>query len=528
MPYRCTAEFCDARYTEVSEGGSCKVCNELLDEIALKWTPAMEPKVLGSYLLVPRSALNKEQKKEQKAKAEQEKKERAEKKKNKNVPLGRLRSNGVVERPRGLLLNAPLEDESERPQAVSDRVQQWIGFIGNYDAQTRIETPEQVIVRDSLPMSELFSSRALMKLHEGAGSSIAARRVFLLAFALHIPSLKMQSLLDNRGRAIKLADLVGKRNVGAYKAAIEEEKNSKEYREAVVRAGVKTYSGLGLTWTKPKHLVVGGSSGAGKTFGSKTIFKALQKHSSDETLRHFFFTGNSREPAVKYIVSVDGGDARATSQIRSIVLQCALALGYKGISDLHSNTEGLDIKNKIKAAAFHPESRVHVVEPRTFSNFLQETYSKIVVDPARVVFCMVETDPGVIRLQGESRAWYDYQRNAPPSPDYIQLNNEKVGCESKEYSDGGLSWGFARSESARAGYVTHTRKKGVAPLAVVLKNNSVVKGNTVSYAINPDVTIAYSKLGTKSVFGTGGNKTLMFDELSIRELKFDPNKTTQK
>jgi hypothetical protein len=368
----------------------------------------------------------------------------------------------------------------DRSTLVKSRLVKWVR--DSHDSIDKYAAPSIDEVFDhSLARQELYSG-VKKKSVEGA------RKRFILKFAETLEAMKETDFKANHTSTIKLARLVG--DLRSYKAAIAEEKDSQAFRAAVVMAGVQAYSGLGQKWTEPKHLIIGGSSGAGKTYGAKTIIKALMKHSiTDEGLKKIFF--RSGRTTIKHFVSVDGGDARAVSQIRKMVLQCALALGYRGIEDLHKHTK-LDIKDQIKAAAFHGSSRVHVVEPRTFSDIYNEKYSDIRSrhHRDRVIFCMVQTDSGVIKKQGESRAWYDYSNEQRfMKPEDLDINNPNPGCESKKYSDAGLTWGYDRSRGALDSYVKSLSKAGHQPIVVTLENSSSIdEYGKIRYS-NPKVRI---------------------------------------
>lgn len=403
-------------------------------------------------------------------------------------------------------------------EQASAMVLWWSQFLDKYDTivdpDTRsIQTQHVEMYKQRVTVETLFGSTNVQTfLHKNTVVSTEKREQFLREFAQHlltVPTASEENTRAGRGENAKLIGLealVG--NLKLYKRALEEERNSPAYRNAVVMLGVQNYAkeSVAQNWTLPKHFVVGGSSGAGKTFGTRTILRLLIRTAqSTPRLKDAFYTdGGPKNPTpgqttkVKYIVSVDGGDARAASQIRKMVLQCALVLGYKGITDLHSNSSVLDIKDHIKEAAFAPGSVVHVVEPRTFSDMRIETYNKIVEDPKRVVFCIVNTPPEVIQNQGVKRAWYDLSKGSPKST-YIQINNPNVGCESKKYSAGGLEWGARKSENALSKYIRDCGSKKLTPVVVVLNNNARVVSDEVKYS-KPNLGIYFGQMTTS--FGT--------------------------
>jgi hypothetical protein len=340
----------------------------------------------------------------------------------------------------------------------------------------------------SLDISQVFKEPEQLKLYRGThGGTKFARVTFMERFAEHLSKISDSNTKQHNDDTIGLEKLVGGEvNLGYYKAAIEEERDSSAFRAAVVMAGVLAYKELVPDWKKPKHLIIGGPSGAGKTFGAKTIIKELFKYSREELLEGMFY-GDGHGNPIQYFVTVDGGDSRATSQIRKMVLQCALARGYKGIKDLHKYSK-VDIKDQIKTAAM--ASNVHVVEPRTFAAF-GENYNSIVKDSSRVVFCMVETAEDVIQVQGISRAWFDYSREAALMPSDIQINNPDTRCESKEYKAGlcGLYYSMGVNESKRAMNEYWDDEKAGARLQVKVMNNAVVKNGEIDRSIPPAIKL---------------------------------------
>jgi hypothetical protein len=337
-----------------------------------------------------------------------------------------------------------------------------------------------------------------------AGRKQAFRKEFLEKFGAHLRSKQNDLTWGSgcNGKTILLKDLVGAPNVALFTSAIEEEMRSAQFRDAVVLHGVDAYADTAstLNWSKAKHFIVGGSSGAGKTFGAKTIMKALNfcaayelgldPHSRFQLKSPKGTGGNSQATrnlcdalfveghgvkSIANVVSVDGGDTRAVSQIRGITLQAALLLGYKGIADIYDKTGKMDMKDAIKAAA--AKAKAHVIEPRTFASGA-ENYDQTVLEPMRTIFSMVYTDDDVIETQGDGRAWYDFKKKhdvplLPLNPN----KRDRIGCESKTYSAGplGISRFLGRkfSEKVLDDFVQAYKKMVRAyPLCVELINNS--------------------------------------------------------
>lgn len=407
----------------------------------------------------------------------------------------------------GRLYKRMLEDVKNLPlpQQVARVVEWWAKCIDQYDVVLqpntfRLLTQRVKLYGEPITVETLFGAENVrVHLHKDAVDTKVKRQAFFQKFVAALPRVPVA---NGQNALITVEELVGPGNLKAYKDALKEERDSPAYRNRVVMLGVENYQleSNDQQWALPKHFVVGGSSGAGKTFGTRTILRLLMRTArKDERLEKAFFGHGPRGlrmAKVKYIVSVDGGDARSASQVRKMILQCALVLGYKGIKDLHKQSSVLEIKDHIKNAAFADGSNVHVVEPRTFSDFTVETYDKITIDAAKTVYCIVNTPAEVIRVQGERRAWYNLAKKPPPSVSYIQINNPDPGCESKAYSDGGLEWGARKSEQAVTEYIRECEKRGHTPVVVVLNNQASVANGNITYT-RPNLGVYYGPLKTK-------------------------------
>lgn len=409
----------------------------------------------------------------------------------------------------------------ERPsvEVLEERIRDSIPHVDDYDVElggpnglTYVKRAPLVVRGQRISIEEVFpSAAARAALGCDAVSRSEAREAFLTRFADVLRARPEAPPRDEIG-AIALQDLLGgSANVRLYTRAIAEENDSAAFRAAVVLSSVRAFREEIelLDWTLPKHLIIGGPSGAGKTFATKTILRALMRyaHVAPELERSLYVTeqdgsrssgAHGRPQPVPFIVGVDGGDARATSQIRKLVLQAALVLGYVGISDLHAKTKALDIKDAIKAAAFHPSSRVHVVEPRTFANVLDESYGRVARERVRSrgIFCLVDTPADVIRFQGEGRAWY---RKGPKDAETFSLNNADVGCESKAYNAEHLETGRHMSRNAHVEYVTSAVDNGRVPISVLYDNIAKLAGGSVDYG-PPNIEIHYGPFHSRRGF----------------------------
>ncbi len=406
---------------------------------------------------------------------------------------------------RGLIERSTLE-------VLEERIRESIPYVDDYDVDlggpnglTYVKRRPLVVRGQLVSILDVFPAGALAALEEGTSNRREERVTFLSRFA-DVLRARPEAPPAGGAAAISLQQLLGgAANVRLYTRAIIEENNSAAFRAAVVLASVEAFRDEIelLDWTLPKHLIIGGPSGAGKTFATKSILRALMRyaHLAPELTRSVYVTeqvgsrssgAHGKPTPVPFIVGVDGGDARATSQIRKLVLQAALVLGYVGISDLHAKTASLDIKHQIKEAAFHTASRVHVVEPRTFANVLNESYASVARERVRErgIFCLVNTPDDVIRFQGEARAWYDFGNKGLKVADEVSLNKADIGCESKEYSDANLDIGRNFSRNAHVKYMDDAVARGRVPVSVLFDNRARLVGGVVAYEL-PNIEIHY-------------------------------------
>ena len=142
---------------------------------------------------------------------------------------------------------------------------------------------------------------------------------------------------------------------------------------------------------------------------------------------------------------MDGGVEREVSQMRQLVLQTALSLGFKGIEDLEKKTEPKNSKNKAikiksyieKAAGKH--KGLHLAIPATFTNLgigrirqyakrknVQQIFSRIIGGKTAAENARFKR---TVERLGNERAWFRGVFNAIA----FKINNLRIGCESKKY-----------------------------------------------------------------------------------------------
>ncbi len=152
-----------------------------------------------------------------------------------------------------------------------------------------------------------------------------------------------------------LEEFFGKQGAALYKLALQEERYTKEYMNAVFQES--TTHSEGAKWKTRPVVIVAGPSACGKsTAATAAIDQANTLLPTDQEDQ----SGND-------IVAADGGVAREISQMRKLAIQVSVEHGFSGVEDLHSKSNVLsDVKDCILEAAYATES-LGVVIPETFA-----------------------------------------------------------------------------------------------------------------------------------------------------------------
>lgn len=130
---------------------------------------------------------------------------------------------------------------------------------------------------------------------------------------------------NNPDKAVTtLENFLGPEHKELFKLALEEERYSKEYMNAVLSKAAKDYQAD--EWNTKPIIVVGGASSTGKTVASKNVARAVLPLVDKKP---------NASSVCNYLVAVDGGDFREVSQMRKLMIQASIAQGFTGISDLH-------------------------------------------------------------------------------------------------------------------------------------------------------------------------------------------------
>lgn len=341
--------------------------------------------------------------------------------------------------------------------------EEWVQHIGEYELS---QEAQAILQRESVEPTEEFDAHQAVQsllstdeskdlLYTGAFAEgeeqTNARDTFLRYLEGRHLNLPQENAKPRPTTDIK--SFLGEEGVRLYKAAVNEEMRSRSFRDAVFLKSVQHYEGD--KWDKKLVLWVGGPSASGKTYGASSAVKAMaEKMPSLE--------GDS---SGNYVVSVDGGIEREVSQMRQMLLQAALAKGYKGISDLHANTK-LSVKEYIKEAALK-EDNLSLVIPETFAESAllkrfdaagayKENEMRAYHQDPRIIqaFSEVIAESGKeerfktsVKHMGEGRAWFSERDEF--DDDNIKMNNREIGCESKVYDSKGFFIGRYASEQAR-------------------------------------------------------------------------------
>jgi hypothetical protein len=279
----------------------------------------------------------------------------------------------------------------------------------------------------STQLNNIFGQKALEKLYVGCTEPTKqAREKFLdsLESLRTSPSNQENKSFDT---TITLEQLLGKAGVEQYKQAIKEERNSKSFRAAILYKA--TQERPGPPWQQRMMLWIGGPSGCGKSFSANSLLNRIAKDMPVDD--------NKAKDSKNYLVAVDGGIERDLSQMRKMVLQLALSQGYKGIQDLHKNTE-FKLKGHLKKTALE-RNDISLIIPDTFvSGFVNKL--KNILDfsqqkGTKAIFARIkgpakkgEQFQQTVKALGDKRAW------AKEFNSEIEINHSKLGCESKEYN----------------------------------------------------------------------------------------------
>lgn len=235
-----------------------------------------------------------------------------------------------------------------------------------------------------------------------------------------------------------------------YKLAVKEEVNSQSYMYAVFCQSVEKVSSQEREELAPITYITG-PSGSGKSTAAKAAQKVLDRRRMKTCSGKGASTSDSQGT---YSLSIDGGIARAVSQIQKTAIHLSLNLGYPGVRDVYSKGKSIEkVKKRLwDVAKISPHLRAIV--PLTLSDyFLPKSWGRRIMEESKAlkrpmfIFRVEGDDPKtfqtVVEDMGERRAWF----TGKAVKKNIDANNKKLP-ESKPYNPVGFIPGQVGSKSA--------------------------------------------------------------------------------
>jgi len=351
-----------------------------------------------------------------------------------------------------------------------ENLAQWVTQIDQYQ---QVKPDGTKIGKDLTKINALLpvGGDAREKLNTGTHDGSTQARIEFLTF-LHNKILIEPDKQAKNASPIEIKELLGEHGMNLYKAAINEERNSQNFREAVFVNSCNHYEGL--KWEKKMVLWVGGPSASGKSFGAQAIINQVEykmpkeianaKAKKDTTGKILI----SAQGSVEYeydepgndVISIDGGIEREVSQMRQMLLQVALSKGYIGVENLDKTK--LNTKKYVQKAA-ETTDNLSMVIPNTFANPFKKRKNKLRMasfednDNIEQFFSIVDGEKGLetqfqdtVFHSGTTRAWYDPNTQGNFEPTKIKMNNTNIGCESKVYDPNPFSRGQQQSKKVMA------------------------------------------------------------------------------
>lgn len=327
-----------------------------------------------------------------------------------------------------------------------------------------------------------LSQKAQEKLYKGCpkNTSTKKREEFLTELSKHLDNIPTIETKKGESKPVTSFDDLFKANPKLkqlYKDAVKEEKNSKEFRDAVMAEASEKQETNPCPGMK-MVMYVGGPSAAGKSFTRGAFVEEVRNQMQAES-------GNEENSTVggadSYVVSVDGGIDREMCQMRQMVLQSALAKGYAGIEDL--NDVKTSVKGNVKKAAMTEDNNMHVVIPATFTSNLHkfpgmcrnlsqkknvyQVFAEVRSDHSARGINPEEADESfrqTILYNGESRA-YNLDKEYDSG---ISMNKRNLPCESKVYQPEHFDKGVWASDRAKDVF----KRVGSSKRSLILTNHS--------------------------------------------------------
>jgi hypothetical protein len=372
------------------------------------------------------------------------------------------------------------------------RIKDWLNQIGKYDsASNTLKNLEYLKNLNKKAKQALYRST-----HKGITPK-GAREDFIRFLGLKfLEGNALDRAVAPSNKAVTLKKLLGGEGFRLYKKAIKEEGKSKAFRAAVFSKSLKSFDGN--AWSKRLILWVGGPSSSGKTYSAMNVLNYLRRETSNPLGVH-----GEDEPG-NGVVFADGSFDREVSQMRQMVLQCALASGYKGVSDLYKHGGAIMLREYLKDTALASE-QLSLVIPETFTRpgaaiemsryesltkngkFVQ-FFSEIKAEQSEDKSTQLKNDQRfrtAVKNMGELRAW----RTEPFKASEIQMNNMNIGCESKVYEAKNFMWGRNLTKAYKRMYKERSQGKSTLEITndlMYLQKNT--EGNWQECVFDKDLT----------------------------------------
>lgn len=353
---------------------------------------------------------------------------------------------------------------NEDQQAIQQRLNSQIGHYTDIDT-------EQFVSRrlNEDAQAELYRGVPLDAHHPKAPADDSGQydpQYFRKKLIAHIaaieagkePSYKgdaRKRALDPASATISMQDFLGDEGVKLYRLALEEELNSREYRNALFHASTEHYPGE--KWAERPAIIVSGPSASGKTVATQAAV---------EQAKRFLPKAEPVDYSGNDVVAIDGGKAREVSQMRKLVIQAANHKGFSGIQDLHKHSSILEkAKDSMREAVM--KSDLGFVIPETFSSWsipfhkIHDLMKKIDTLPGtkQLFSRVVGEEPSlfqkIVNFMGNRRAW---KRDGFEQQPDLDLNNQRIS-ESKAYGARGFGFGVKGSEGAEKWFKRHSKDK---------------------------------------------------------------------
>jgi hypothetical protein len=266
--------------------------------------------------------------------------------------------------------------------------------------------------------------------------------------------------------AIELKKLLGEDGFTLFLLAMQEERQSPEFMEAVFNKA--TTNEPGKPFERAPVMFIGGPSSSGKTHAANALIKEI-----------------SAVMGGGLYVRADGADARELCQTIIAALELASFAGYPGIHDLHEHSTALkEVKFLVQDAAYaNTKQNFAIIRPETFADWWftseQTDFMKLVANNKnkKLIFALVEgADEAIfqeiVAYMGEMRAWV--RDNFPTNLEVFDLNGTEWIKESKKYGSWGFTFGLKGSYEACKFYIDLLKEKGESPYTYFIKNDLIL------------------------------------------------------